>query len=94
MKKGPGMRGLSALLISTGIACVGSVMAVAETSESAKEEAAHEKIDAGATLRKSTEVYHCRRDASACSVSGEPVSRTSRAHFQRRSTDWIAPWTS
>ena len=32
-------------------------MAVAETSESAKEEAAHEKIDASATLRKSTEVY-------------------------------------
>jgi SH3 domain-containing YSC84-like protein 1 len=57
MKKGPVMRGLSALLISAGISCVGSVMAVAETSQSAKEEAAHEKIDAGATLRKSTEVY-------------------------------------
>jgi hypothetical protein len=62
MKKGPGMRGLSALLISAGISCVGSVMAVAETSESAKEEAAHEKIDAGATLRKSTEVYRRRRE--------------------------------
>ncbi len=32
-------------------------MAVAEASEGAKEEAAHEKIDAGATLRKSTDVY-------------------------------------
>jgi SH3 domain-containing YSC84-like protein 1 len=57
MKKRPGMKGLSALLISVGISCLGSVMAVAETSESAKEEAAHEKIDAGTTLRKSTEVY-------------------------------------
>ena len=57
MKKEPGIGGLSALLISAAISCVGLVMAVAEASESAKEEAAHERIDAGATLRKSTEVY-------------------------------------
>ena len=57
MKKEPGIGGLSALLISAAISCVGSVMAVVEASENAKEEAAHERIDAGATLRQSTEVY-------------------------------------
>jgi SH3 domain-containing YSC84-like protein 1 len=67
-----GMRVLSALLMSAGISCVGAGMALAETPEGpsyaqenrgeeqrarVKEEAAHEKIDASATLRKSTEVY-------------------------------------
>jgi hypothetical protein len=57
MKKEPGIGGLSALLISAAISFVGLIMAVAEASESAKEEVAHERIDAGATLRKATEVY-------------------------------------
>ena len=56
-----GMRTLGALLISAGISCVGAGIAVAETNsgeqQRVKEEAAHEKIDAGATLRRSTEVY-------------------------------------
>jgi len=56
--KGLRMRVLSALFISAGISCVGAGMAVAETPEGQrKEEAAHGKIDASATLRKSTEVY-------------------------------------
>jgi SH3 domain-containing YSC84-like protein 1 len=69
--KGPGTTVFSTLLISAGVWCVGAGMAVAETPEGPsyaqenrgeeqraqmKEEAA-EKVDASATLRKSTEVY-------------------------------------
>jgi lipid-binding SYLF domain-containing protein len=55
--KGFKMRALSALLISAGISCLGAGIAVAEASETAQEQAAHEKIDASTTLRQSTEVY-------------------------------------